>query len=197
MAGIVAIACLVAIGVGFSAGGILGGLTGLIVTLGAGSGLAILVGAQGTDLSPAQSVRGSQRIGGAVAALGCLFAGVLGGWQWGWITGLIGYATGMGLAWVLGMASGQRLGNQIASNQSEGLPEAAGEEIPVIPFSWPALQAGGQTRWIPLPMMDIGSNVPAETLIPSIQEQRKCFANSSACVWSWHARTGAGLPVSR
>jgi hypothetical protein len=130
--GIAAVLCLLAIGYGFGSGGVLGAMTGLVAALGAGSGVAIIFGAKGTDLSRVEGVRTAQRIGGFVASVACLLAAWMGGWRWGWLTGFGGYFAGAGLASVLALRAGGQLGNEIAVAQSVGLSEAVAGTIPVV-----------------------------------------------------------------
>ena len=90
-----ALASLVAVVVGWMAAGVLGVLTGIVAVVGTGSGLAILIGAQGTGLSDKRVLRSSQRVGGIVAAMLCALGALHGGWGWGWAWGLGGYVAGM------------------------------------------------------------------------------------------------------
>jgi hypothetical protein len=143
--GVVIVACLIATGVGVAAGGPLGALTGFVVALGTGSGVAILFGSKGTDLSPVPPVRLGQKIGGLVAASACLGGAALGGWRWGWATGLTGYALGAAVAAALGLKAGRSIGNQIAASQSTGLPETRDGAVPMVPLSeFMARTAGGR-----------------------------------------------------
>lgn len=101
MQGLAVIVGLVAIGYGFSAGGLLGALTGFIAAVGAGSGLAIAGAERGTGVEAEGSMRTSQRIGGVLSALGCLGGAYYGGWRWGWGWGIAGYLLGAAIALLL------------------------------------------------------------------------------------------------
>ena len=70
-------AALLASGYGFAAGGVLGPFTGLVAAVGVGSGLAIARAEPGTDVASVGATRHAQRIGGILAAIGCLIRGVL------------------------------------------------------------------------------------------------------------------------
>ena len=92
---------LVAVGYGFAVGGIAGALTGVVAAVGTGSGLAIAFAEGGTGVAAAGLMRGAQRMGGFLAACGCLVAAYFGGWTWGWAWGVAGYAAGAAAALVL------------------------------------------------------------------------------------------------
>ena len=78
---------------GFLEGGFVGALTGLVVALGTSNGLAVAIADLGTGAA--------QRIGGVLAAVGCLTAGYAGGWQLGWLWGAGGYLAGTLIVFVL------------------------------------------------------------------------------------------------
>jgi len=142
---VVIVACLLATGVGFGAGGLLGAFTGFVVAMGTGSGLAIMLGSKGTDLSPVQPVRVGQKVGGLSAAGACLGGAVLGGWRWGWATGLVGYALGAAVATILGWKAAHSIGNQVAGEQSAGLPATESGSLAVVPpGDFMARTAGGR-----------------------------------------------------
>ena len=104
MIGLVAIAVLVMSGYGFAAGGVLGALTGLIAAGGAGSGLAIAVGAKDTGTTPVTSRVGAvQRGGGVLTALLTAGLAYMGGWKWGWLWAAAGYAAGMLVTLAVGL----------------------------------------------------------------------------------------------
>ncbi len=120
MQALAALVALLAIGFGFAAGGILGTLTGLVATVGVGSGLAIALAEVGTDVAAGGAVRTGQRIGGVLAAAGCL-AGVLqGGWSLGWLWGFGGYVVGGIAAVVLVGALGAFRGDTAAASRDVG-----------------------------------------------------------------------------
>ena len=94
MQGCAVVVAFLAIGYGFAAGGLVGALTGLVAALGVGSGLAISAAEQGTDVEGAGPLRTAQRIGGILAAAGCLAGVIRGGWSTGWLWGIGGYLAG-------------------------------------------------------------------------------------------------------
>lgn len=98
------IATLMAIGAGFSAGGLLGVLTAAVAAIGTFSGLAILLAESGTGVDSDPSVRRIQQIGGLLSAAGCVAGAFYGGWQYGWLWALGGYATGVALMLVIAWA---------------------------------------------------------------------------------------------
>jgi hypothetical protein len=102
MEGVAVIAALIAAGYGFAVAGIVGAFTGLVAAVGVGSGLAIAGAESGTGLAKGGAVRGVQRFGGIVAAIGCLGASYYGGWRLGWLWGIGGYATGVAGAVLVG-----------------------------------------------------------------------------------------------
>ena len=107
MQGLAVIAALILSGVGYARGGILGLLTGFVLAVGGGSGLAIAFAEQGTDVSEANvRMRRAQRLGGLVAALGCGLGAYYGGWPRGWLWGLGGYIVGIVAALIIGAATG-------------------------------------------------------------------------------------------
>lgn len=91
MQGIVAFAAVVAAGVGLSAEGLVGAVTGLVAAVGAGSGVTILFGERGTVTAAVATSSGmAQRTGGVIAAAACLAGALHGGWRLGWLWGLGG-----------------------------------------------------------------------------------------------------------
>ncbi len=116
MQGLAVFVGLVAVGYGFAVGGIAGALTGLVAAVGTGSGLAIAIGEGGTGVAASGVMRRAQRMGGILAACGCLAAAYLGGWPWGWAWGVAGYAAGVAVALVLWAISrrGVEDGNQVS-----------------------------------------------------------------------------------
>jgi hypothetical protein len=107
MQGLAVIAALIAIGYGFAAGGVLGALTGFVVAVGVGSGLAIANAERGTGVALAGATRSAQRIGGIVAAIGCLIGAYYGGWRFGWLWAAVGYSAGVLAALLLRAISSQ------------------------------------------------------------------------------------------
>jgi hypothetical protein len=111
--GLAVLVALFLIGFGVAAGGWRGGLTGLIASIGVGSGLAILRAEGGTgvaEINPA--ARRAQRSGGLVAAVACLAGVFYGGWTFGWLWGLGGYLAGMVVAVALGATVTRRQRNR-------------------------------------------------------------------------------------
>jgi hypothetical protein len=108
MQGLAVIAALIAIGYGSAAGGVLGALTGLVAAVGVGSGLAIAGAEQGTGVALAGATRSTQRIGGILAAIGCVIGAYYGGWRFGWLWAAAGYGAGALTAFLLWAISGQR-----------------------------------------------------------------------------------------
>jgi hypothetical protein len=93
MMGLAVIAALLMLGYGFAAAGVLGSLTGLIATVGIGSGLAIATAEPATGVSMIPAIRRAQRIGGFLAALGYCAGSYHGGWSWGtggFLSGIVG-----------------------------------------------------------------------------------------------------------
>jgi len=85
---------------GFYAAGWRGALTGLVATLAIGSGVLIASGMQGTDVETEGPIRTAQRVGGLFCAILGLVGAVWGGWPYGWLGALIGYAAGVAIAFV-------------------------------------------------------------------------------------------------
>ena len=103
MQALAALIGLVIVGVGFAYGGWRGALTGLVASIGVGSGLAILKAESGTGVDAhGTTERTAQRIGGLVAALGCLGGAWYGGWRSGWLWGLAGYLLGAAVSVAVG-----------------------------------------------------------------------------------------------
>ena len=97
---------------GFTQAGVLGILTGLIAGFGVGSGLSILAALKFTEVSTSPSERAAQRLGGLVSAVGCAAGVYYGGWTLGSLLGMIGYATGMVVALLLGVIAARRSGKR-------------------------------------------------------------------------------------
>jgi hypothetical protein len=98
MQALAVIAALIAIGYGFAAAGVLGALTGLVAAVGIGSALAIAGAERGTGVALAGATRSAQRIGGILAAIGCLIGAYYGGWRFGWAWAIVGYVAGVASA---------------------------------------------------------------------------------------------------
>lgn len=107
MQALAVIVALILSGFGYARAGIVGLLTGLVVAIGVGSGLAIAFAEQGTDVSQANTkMRRAQRLGGLVAALGCAAGAYYGRWPRGWAWGLAGYVVGIVAALAIGVVTG-------------------------------------------------------------------------------------------
>ena len=91
-----------------------------MATVGVGSGLAIALAEAGTDVAAGGTVRVGQRIGGVLAAAGCLVGVLLGGWSFGWLWGLGGYVVGGIAAIVLAGALGAFRGDPAAASRDVG-----------------------------------------------------------------------------
>ena len=110
---IAAFAALIIGGYGLAVAGPLGALTGAVVAITIGSGLAIFRGEAGTGVNPILTAMGvAQRVGGVVAALGALSGALIAGWSWGWLGAILGYGVGMLIAGVLTLSLGR--GNRLA-----------------------------------------------------------------------------------
>lgn len=101
MQGIAVIVALLAIGYGFGSGGLAGAITGFVSVVGIGSGLAITRAESGTGVASSGATRNAQRVGGFVAAVGCMVGAYYGGWRSGWLWAAVGYAVGAALASLL------------------------------------------------------------------------------------------------
>lgn len=101
MQGIAVIVALIAIGYGFGSGGLAGAITGFVAVVGIGSGLAIARAESGTGVATSGATRSAQRAGGIVAAGACLIGAYYGGWRFGWIWAVVGYAAGVAIASLL------------------------------------------------------------------------------------------------
>ncbi|MEX2261098.1 MAG: hypothetical protein WD696_04065 [Bryobacteraceae bacterium] len=103
MQGLAVLAALFLLGYGFAVGGWRGGLTGLVASIGVGSGLAILRAERGTGIAEVNpAARRAQRLGGLAAAVACLTGVLYGEWTSGWLWGLGGYLAGIVVAVSLG-----------------------------------------------------------------------------------------------
>lgn len=98
MQGIVVVAALLAVGYGFGSGGLAGAVTGFVAAVGIGSGLAIARAESGTGVAAPGATRRSQRIGGLLAAVGCFIGAYYGGWRFGWLWAVVGYAAAVAVA---------------------------------------------------------------------------------------------------
>ena len=107
MQGIAVIAVLIAIGYGFGRGGLPGAVTGFVAAVGIGSGLAIARAEIGTGVASSGSTRSSQRSGGLLAAVGCLIGAYYGGWRFGWLWAVVGYAGAVAVAFLLRLFMGE------------------------------------------------------------------------------------------
>jgi hypothetical protein len=93
MQGLVVLAGLAAILYGVRLGGVAGGLTALVAAVGTGSGLAMASAEAGNEVAGGAGRR-TVRLGGVIAACGCLVGAYRGGWTAGWAWGVAGYVTG-------------------------------------------------------------------------------------------------------
>src|SRR6187401_851808 len=107
MQALAGVAALILTGVGFALGGLLGALTGVVVTIAVGSGLAIAGAEAGTGTAPPGRSRMIQRVGGLAAAVLSLGGAVVGGWRWGWAWALGGYLVAMMLVAIVGSLTGR------------------------------------------------------------------------------------------
>lgn len=127
MQGIAVIAALIAIGYGFAAAGVLGAVTGLAAAVGVGSGLAIASAERGTAVAVAGPMRTAQRVSGILAAIGCLIGAYYGGWRFGWIWAIAGYAPGVASALLIRAVMG-----------GSGQPRAGPKPQPMSPAAIPS-----------------------------------------------------------
>ena len=80
---------------GFTQAGVLGILTGLIAGFGVGSGLSILATRKFAEVSTSPRERAAQRLGGLISAIACAVGVYFGGWSFGSLLGMVGYACGI------------------------------------------------------------------------------------------------------
>lgn len=81
---------------GFVAGGWLGALTGVVTGMAVFSGMAIMLGEQGTGVDDDRTLAGkAQRFGGLIGGIAALVGAYIGGWRWGWGYAIGGYVLGM------------------------------------------------------------------------------------------------------
>jgi hypothetical protein len=105
MQGLAVLVGLAAMGYGLRSAGIAGALTGLVTAVGSMSGLAIASAESGARTAAAGSTRRAQRVGGVLAACGCVLGACVGGWSSGSAWAVAGYATGSAASLVLGALS--------------------------------------------------------------------------------------------
>ncbi len=97
---------------GFTQAGVLGILTGAVAGFGVGSGLSILAAKHLAQASPRSTRENlAQRLGGLISALACVAGVLYGGWSFGSVLGMAGYAVGMLATPLLAIAS-RRAGNR-------------------------------------------------------------------------------------
>ena len=95
MQAIIALISLALAAYGFTQAGVLGSLTGLIAGFGIGSGLSILATRKFAEVSNAPRERRAQRVGGLISAIACAIGVYFGGWSFGSLLGMAGYACGI------------------------------------------------------------------------------------------------------
>jgi len=123
--GLAALAAISAVSYGFVTAGFRGALTGLVAAIGIGSAIAIAVGERGTGVFDVHSRLGfAQRTGGFLGALFCAAGAYRGGWSYGWLWGIGGYALGIACAVVVAGIAGLR-----RRYTSEAAQEAALESL--------------------------------------------------------------------
>ncbi|HJQ12036.1 MAG TPA: hypothetical protein VJ840_13485, partial [Gemmatimonadaceae bacterium] len=96
---------------GFTQAGVLGILTGAIAGFGVGSGLLILIPQKFTADSIAPRKRTAELLGGLISAVACVAGVLYGGWSFGSVLGMAGYAAGMLTTFFLEIVS-RRAGNR-------------------------------------------------------------------------------------
>lgn len=132
-------------GYGFGQAGVLGALTGVVAGVAIVSGLVIARGRQDAALAEQPGIRGSQRIGGAVAAAAAAAASVPLGWRWGWLGAIGGYVAGMLLAPAIVFIVGSIRGTRIAAASRQGLPVVTDGTPPLVELDeFAARTAGGR-----------------------------------------------------
>ncbi len=80
---------------GFTQAGVLGVLTGAIAGFGVGSGLSVLATKDFAEVSTKGRERTAQRLGGLISAIACAAGVYYGGWSFGSLFGMAGYAIGI------------------------------------------------------------------------------------------------------
>lgn len=166
MQGLSAIVALVMAGIGFGSGGLLGALTGLVVSVGVGSGIAIARAEAGTGVARAIPWAGtSQRIGGVASALGCLVGALVGGWKFGWAWATGGYVIGALISVALGAALWS---TRRGSPRRLGLPGAETETVLFTDRDWSAIDGElcRVARFVPVAAVVEGKVVALDETMP-------------------------------
>ena len=105
MQAIIGIISLALAAYGFTQAGVLGILTGAIAGFGVGSGLSILATKDFAEVSTSGRERAAQRLGGLISAIACAAGVFYGGWSFGSLLGMAGYALGIIATLLLALVS--------------------------------------------------------------------------------------------